>query len=126
MANTRRNRRASRASRKDRKDRKNRRNTRRNRRSSRRNRRNTRRNNMMGGRRRKASGLRIASRVANPVRALGRGAGKTVSTAGKATIKLFDDLISGANKTVGAAAGAVNSTVGAIFKTRRNRSNRRH
>ena len=120
MANTRRNRRASR------KDRKDRRNTRRNRRSTRRNRRNTRRNNMMGGRRRKASGFRVATRVYKPVGALARGTGKTIDTAAKETIGIFGKLVSGADKTVRAAASTVNNTVGAIFKTRRNRGNRRH
>jgi hypothetical protein len=70
---------------------------------------------MMGGR------VRIAGRVADPVRALGRGAGETVTTAATSAVKVFGNIVNGANKTVGAAAKAVNGTVSAIFKSRRNR-----
>jgi hypothetical protein len=67
-------------------------------------------------------GIRIVGRVADPVRALGRGAGKTVETAATSAVKVFGNIVTGANRTVGAAAKAVNGTVGAIFKSRRNRN----
>lgn len=135
MANTRRaSRRASR---------KNRRNTRRNnmsanmmggRRSSRRgsrrasrrgSRRNTRRNNMMGGRAERKSRRGVAGAVYAPVGALARGTGRTVGTAAKAGIKLFENLVSGADNTVRAAASTINSTFGKIIpKTKK--AHRRH
>ena len=87
---------------------------------SRRNRRNA---CAMGGSRKARKGL--ASGLYRPVGALGTGAGRTLSTAAKAAINVFDTGVRGIDETLKTAAGTINNTVSKIIPRSGRRANRR-